>query len=171
MNSLDAARYLMRAYPGGADALAPRLDKTPTTLRHEVAGSDKYKLGVVDAQEMTLMAMEARVPNALAILHSMAANCGAMVVALPDMHAVAGATFEDLAACAKEFAEFVSVAASAAADGKVTGNELRDIDRELSQMVACVHRVRNGLAAQHEAEAARQTAPTTTSRGPLESVA
>lgn len=159
MNSLDAARYLMRAYPGGADSLAPRLDKTPTTLRHEVAGSDKYKLGLVDAEALTQMAVEARVPNPLAILNAFAANCGAMVVALPHMDSVQGATFEDLAAAAKEFAEFVGVAATAAADGRVTGNELRDIDRELSELVSRVQAVRNGLAAMHQAGAERATEP------------
>lgn len=158
MNSLDAARYLMRAYPGGADSLAPRLDKTPTTLRHEVAGSDKYKLGLADAEAMTQMSIEAGVPNPLAILNAFASNCGAMVVALPNMDAAVGTTFEDLAAAAKEFAEFVSVSATAAADGKVTGNELRDIDRELSDLIARVQHVRNGLAAIHEADAAHAIA-------------
>lgn len=157
MNSLDAARYLMRAYPGGADALAPRLDKTPTTMRHEVAGSDKYKLGLVDAEAMTQMAIEAHVPNPLAILNAFAANCGAMVVALPNMSFAEGSTFEDLSSAAKEFAEFVSVAASAAADGKVTGNELRDVDRELSHLMACAQRVRNGLAAMNAEVASRVT--------------
>lgn len=158
MNSLDAARYLMRAYPGGAESFAPRLDKTPTTLRHEVAGSDKYKLGLVDAEAMTQMAVEAGVANPLAILNAFAANCGAMVVALPNMDAATGTTFEDLAAAAKEFAEFVSVSATAASDGKVTGNELRDIDRELSDLMARVQHVRNGLAAIHEADAAHAIA-------------
>jgi len=152
MNSLDAARYLMRAYHGGADALAPRLGKTPSTLRHEVAGSDKYKLGLQDAEEMTQMAIQAHVPNALAILHAYAANCGAMVIALPDEHTTAGATYQDLAAAAKSFAEFVSAAAKAPADGRVTGNELRGVDRELGALIACAHRVRNGLAAMHAAE-------------------
>lgn len=153
MNSLDAARYLMRAYHGGADALAPRLGKTPTTLRHEVAGSDKYKLGLQDAEEMTRMAIEAHVPNALAILHAYAANCGAMVIALPDMHTPEGGeAYANLAAAAKRFADFVSVSALAPADGRVTGNELRNVDRELGALIACAHRVRNGLAAMHAAE-------------------
>lgn len=154
MNSLDAARYVMRAYPGGADSLAPRLDKTPSTLRHEVAAHGTYKLGLLDAEAMTQMALEQRVPNALAILHAFATNCGAMVVALPDHGTVGEPTFSDLARAAKEFGEFMGVCANAAADGRVTGNELRDVDRELSQLISCAHRVRNGLAAMHDAEQA-----------------
>lgn len=156
MNSLDAARYLMRAYPGGAESLAPRLDKTPSTMRHEVAGFDKYKLGLLDAETMTQMAVEQHVPNALAILHSMAANCSAMVVALPDGHSTTGATYQDLAAAAKSFADFVASAALAPADGRVTGNELRDVDRYLGALIHCAHQVRGGLAAMHDAEQAQQ---------------
>lgn len=158
MNTLDSARYLMRAYPGGADVLAARLDKSPTTLRHEVAGFGAYKLGLLDALEVTQMAQEARVPNALAILHAFAANCGAMVVALPDQGAVGEPTFTDLANAAREFGEFISACAAAAADGRVTGNELRDIDRELADLIACAHKVRSGLAAIHAAEAQRVSA-------------
>jgi len=152
MNTLDSARYLMRAYPGGAESLAPRLNKDESTLRHEVAGHAKYKLGIVDAEAMTQMALEARVPNAMAILHAMAANCGAMIIALPDRNMPDETTFADLASAAKEFADFVSVSANAVADGRVTGNELRDVDRELAQLIACAHKVRSGLAAIHAAE-------------------
>jgi hypothetical protein len=153
MNTLDAARYLMRAYPGGADSLAPRLDKSSTTLRHEVAAHGAYKLGLLDAEEITQMALEQHVPNAMAILHAMATNCGAMVIALPSGHtAVADATYQDLAAAAKSFADFVAVSAQAPADGRVTGNELRDVDRELGALIACAHRVRGGLAAMHAAQ-------------------
>lgn len=158
MNTLDAARYVMRAYPGGADSLAPRIDKTPTTMRHEVAAHGAYKLGLLDAETMTQMAVEQRVPNALAILHAFATNCGAMVVALPEQGAVGEPTFSDLANAAREFAEFMAVCANAAADGRVTGNELRDVDRELSHLISCAHRVRNGLAAMHDAEQAQQAA-------------
>lgn len=153
MNTLDAARYLMRAYPGGADSLGPRLDKSATTLRHEVAAHGAYKLGLLDAEEMTQMALEQHVPNAMAILHAMATNCGAMVIALPSGHTeAADATYQDLAAAARSFAEFVAAAAQAPADGRVTGNELRDVDRYLGALIHCAHQVRGGLAAIHAAE-------------------
>lgn len=154
MNSLDAARYVMRAYPGGAESLAPRIEKSASTLRHEVAAAPGYKLGLVDAETMTQMAVEQRVPNALAVLHALATNCGAMVIALPAGHTTTGATYQDLAASAHAFAEFVASAAQAPADGRVTGNELRDVDRLLGELIHCAHQVRGGLAAMHAAEQA-----------------
>lgn len=149
MNLIDAARNLARRFPGGIEAVALRLGKRDSSMRHELAGSDAYKLGLQDAELMTQMAVEQRVDNPLQILNTLAANCGAVVVPLPELHNGAGGTFEDLAATAKEFAEFVAITASAAADGVVTGNELREVDRELSELIGCAQRVRAGMAALH----------------------
>jgi hypothetical protein len=152
MNILDAARHLVRRFPGGIECLAIRLGKRASTLRHEVAGSDAYKLGLQDAELITQFAIEEHVENPLQILNVLATNCGAVLIPLPGLHEGSGATFEDLAATAKEFAEFVATTSSAMADGRVTGNELRDVDRELSELIGCAQRVRAGLAAIHAAE-------------------
>ncbi|MDQ0040843.1 phage regulatory CII family protein [Variovorax boronicumulans] len=152
MNILDAARHLVRRFPGGIECLAIRLGKRPSTLRHEVAGSDAYKLGLQDAELITQLAIEQHVENPLQLLNVLATNCGAVLIPLPGLHDGGGATFEDLAATAKEFAEFVAATSSAVADGHVTGNELRDVDRELSELIGCAQRVRAGLAAIHAAE-------------------
>ena len=53
MNVLDAAYHLVRAYPGGAQSLAPRMSKNPNTLNHEVAGDGTAKFGLVDAVAAT----------------------------------------------------------------------------------------------------------------------
>jgi len=149
MNLLDAARHLVRRFPGGIECLAIRLGKRASTLRHEVAGSDAYKLGLQDAELITQLAIEEHVENPLQILNVLALNCGAALIPLPGLYDGSGATFEDLAATAKEFAEFVATTSSAVADGRVTGNELRDVDRELSELIGCAQRVRAGLAAIH----------------------
>jgi hypothetical protein len=151
MNLLDAARSLVRRFPGGIEAVAVRLDKNPSTLRHEVAGSDAYKLGIQDAELLTQMAIEQGVDNPMQILNIMATNCGALVVPLPGLQRGPASTFEDLAGAAKEFADFIAATSSAVADGKVSGNELREVDRELAELIGRVQQVRNGLAAMHEA--------------------
>lgn len=151
MNLLDAARHLARRFPGGVECLAVRLGKRPSTMRHELAGSDAYKLGLEDAELITEYAVEQHIENPLQILNTLAANCGALVVPLPELHNGTGSTFEDLAATAKEFAEFVAITSSAVADGAVTGNELREVDRELAELIGCAQRVRAGMAALHVA--------------------
>jgi hypothetical protein len=151
MNLIDAARHLGRRFPGGLECLAVRLGKRDSTMRHELAGSDAYKLGLQDAELITQLALEQHVENPLQVLNAFAANCGAVVVPLPGLLSGEGATFEDLAALAKEFAEFVLITSMALADGKVTGNELRDVDREMAELIGCAQRVRADLAAIHDA--------------------
>lgn len=151
MNLPDAARSLARRIPGGIECLAVRLGKRPSSMRHELAGSDAYKLGLEDAELITQFAIEQRVDNPLQILNAFAGSCGALVVPLPQLLTGTGTTFEDLASAAKEFAEFVSVTAGAAADGVVNANELREVDRELAELIGCAQRVRAGLAAMHVA--------------------
>ncbi|MNV64082.1 hypothetical protein D3C71_1567090 [compost metagenome] len=149
MNLIDAARHLARRFQGGIDAVALRFGKASSSMRHELAGSDAYKLGLQDAELLTQWAIEQNVADPLQILNAFASNCGAMVLPLPGMYRTGGATLQDLSAAAIEFAQFVSVSAEATADGRVTANELRDVDRELGELIGCAQRVRATLAAMH----------------------
>lgn len=151
MNLIDAARHLARRFQGGIETVAARFGKADSTMRHELAGSDAYKFGLQDAELLTQWAIEQKVADPLQILNAFASNCGAMVLPLPGMYQTGGATLQDLSAAAIEFAQFVSVAAKATEDGKVSVNELRDVDRELSELIGCAQRVRTTLAQIHEA--------------------
>ena len=151
MNLRDSARNLARRMQGGIEAWALRVGKNPTSARHELAGSGGYKLGLEDAELMTQYAIEQGVSDPLQILNTFARNVGAMVIPLPALYQTGGSSMEDLAAAAREFAEFVAVSAQAPADGRVTANELADVDRELSELIGCAQRVRATLATMHEA--------------------
>lgn len=162
MSSRDAARRLSVRMPGGNEATSVLMGLTPTTWRHQLAGSGGYKLSLESAELLTQYAIEQRVDNPLEVLNTFAKNCGAMVIPLPGMYETGGTTMDDLAAAAKEFAEFVSSAARAPADGVVTANELAEVTTELSHLIGCAQRVRAGLAAMHEAGK-----PATESRPPV----
>ena len=151
MNLRDSARNLARRLHGGIEAWALQSGKNPTSSRHELAGSPGYKFGLDDAELLTQLAIEQHIEDPLQILNTFARNVGAMVFPLPGLYQTDGTTMEDLADAAHEFAQFVSVAAKAPADGRVTANELADVDRELSELIGCAQRVRAGLAAIHEA--------------------
>lgn len=158
MSLLDSARRLLRRLPGGIESNAPRFDVTPTTLRHQLAGTGGYRFSLENAELATQFALEQGIENPLEVLNTFAKNCGAMVIPLPGLYQTGDTTMEDLAAAAKEFAEFVSTAAQATADGVVTGNELAAVDTELSHLIGCSQRVRAGLAAMHEAGKPRMAA-------------
>jgi hypothetical protein len=151
MRSVDAALYLARRFPGGIEAVATLLpstdpskpagsSKSPHSLRHELTGTGTAKLGLEDAELLTLRAMAMRVPDPLAILNAFATNCHAMVVPLPDLAEEADAsTFDGLAAASQEFADFVRSVAEAAADNQVTANELIGRTQSLRTHLAQLH--------------------------------
>jgi hypothetical protein len=151
MNRRDAALHLARRYPGGIEALAPRMGKKPDTLRKELTGVEGYKWGVDEEELMISLCQAAGVADSIAPITAAAVNAGALVIPLPRELSAQGGSFQCLADAAREFGEFVASVAEAEADGCVTANELRRVERELGELVAkgqgCVAR----LKAVHEA--------------------
>lgn len=150
MNRRDAGLHLAMRYPGGIEAVAPRMGKRPDTLRKELTGVHGYKWGIDDEELLIAICLAAGVKDALAPITAAAVNAGAMVIPLPSMEA-AGSSFQAVASTAREFGEFMGTMADAAADGRITGNEVKRIDREASELVAAVQRCVSDMHALHEA--------------------
>lgn len=127
---LDAAFNLIHDYPGGARALAPRIGKNPTSLCHEASATGTAKLGLADAVKVSTLTGDARILNAFA---------DEMGFALIPLHAAAGADggVERLGQLAQEFADVIRATGVALADGRVTPNELKRVEREWADLVAC----------------------------------
>ena len=137
MNTLDAAFHLARSYPGGKEALAHRLGKSVHTFRHELTGDGFAKLGLVDAEAMSMFAQQMKMPNALAIINSMAANLGQMVLPLPQVVDLAGGDcMRSMAESAREFAELCAEVTGSLSDGQISDNELHRIERASAELVA-----------------------------------
>ncbi len=151
MNTLDAAHQLAREYPGGLDILATRLGKSPFTLRHELTRQGSAKFALSDAEAATEFALAVKMPNPLRILQSFAQNVGARVIVLPEIAEGQDDTLKGLAEAASAFSQFVNSVAMAVADGKVTANELQEVDRRLSALVGHSTAVQALLAAIHNA--------------------
>lgn len=146
MNLLDAAYNVVHDYPGGADSLAPRVDKNSTTLSHEVSGTGTAKFALLTAEKITQRTGDLR------ILQTFAANCGQMLVPLPN----AGELPKDdcmmrLAEAAKEFGELCREVASDLASGGITDNMMGRIDKECGLLIADVHALRESLALRNQA--------------------
>ena len=151
MNVLDAANNVVHDYPGGADSLAPRVDKNATTLSHEVSGTGTAKLALVTAEKITQRTGDLR------ILAAFATNCGQMLVPLPH----AGDLPQDacmvrLADSAREFGAFCQEVAGDLADNRITDNELARIDEKCGQLIARLHALRESLAVRNVAGKAAQ---------------
>lgn len=140
---LDAAYTLVHKYPGGAESLAPRMGKLGTSLSHEVKRVGTAKFGLEDAVLASVLSNDPRILNAFA------KEMGCFV--LPLSPVVGLDAFHGLSDAAREFGEFVSSVADAAADNRITANELARVDRELGDLIARSQAVRATLATMHEA--------------------
>lgn len=144
MDLRDVAFLLGRDYPGGVRSLAPRVGKNATSLSHELNGTGGAKLGLLDAEAMTLLTGDLR------ILQAFALNCGQMLVPLPSTGDGADDCMHRLAAMAKEFGDLCTVVASDLSDSCITDNELARIDRECGELMASVHALRESLARRNQ---------------------
>lgn len=145
MNTMHAAWQFVRSYPGGAVALAPVINKNHATLSHEVSPNvPTAKFGLEDAVALSVWANKD-----LRIVSAFAAELDAMVLRLPkiDPH---GTSFEALSGMAREFADLVSAVTDAASDGRVTPNELRNVQTKAGDLIAHVQATVHHLMAMGE---------------------
>ena len=154
MNISLAAFHTVHDFPGGAVALAPILGKNPATLSHEVNPNyPTAKLGLEDAVKLAVWTQDRRMATAFA------AQVGCMLMPLPEVPR-AGTCFAALSAMAREFAELVASVTEAAADGRVTPNELKRVETEAAQLMVGVQATVQHIAslAQRRVQAANEAA-------------
>ncbi len=146
MDLRDIAANVVHDYPGGAPSLAPRVGKNATTLAHELNGTGTAKLGLLDAEKITLRTGDLRIVEAFAL------NCGHLLVPLPmadDSHP--DDCMKRLAATARDFGELCTEVAGDLEDGAISDNELARIDRECGQLMSSLRTLREALARRNQA--------------------
>ena len=140
MNVIDAAYAVVHDYPGGSVALAPRMGMSHAILRGKVNANDTgHHLTVAESVRMQHMTGDHR------ILFAEADELGYMLVHIPSIDA------DDFAVEAlrtvKEFGDFIGKCGDVLADGKVTRNELKQVERELIEAMAHITRLHQLIAA------------------------
>lgn len=113
------------------------LSKSATSLRHEISGERGNKLGAEDVVDMTNAALAAKQENALVILSAMAGNCGCEIKRLPGTSdpSVKVNGMQAISGSASEFSELIAAASESLADDIVTDNELKQAERECSELM------------------------------------
>jgi hypothetical protein len=145
MPVMDAARNMAENYPGGAKALAMRIEKNPTTFSHELNETGSAKLGLADAVRASKRAKDLRVLNAFA------EEMSCTVLLLPEaLGLVDDDALHLVSKLAQEFNDTVRAFVDAVSDGAVTGNELTDIRRQWADLQVAGQRVVAHAAALHE---------------------
>lgn len=150
MNAIDAIRLMVNNFPGGVAALAPLCGKSPESLRKEIASAPGYKLGVADACVISDACIRANAPHAHAYANAVAVNCGGFVQL--EVRDMAPANIHgDSAGLVKETADVVGAIAAAMADGAMSENDRKNVERELRELLEQIQRV----SADVQAEAGR----------------
>ncbi len=128
---LDSAYRLVRAYPGGASSLAPRLGKSASTLSHEVnpPAHSTAKLGLVTAVDMSVLARD------FSILNAFAAEMHAVVLPLPDALGPDEDLAQQTALLAKEFSDLMVEISVSTADRRISDNELQRLQTVWGELV------------------------------------
>lgn len=160
MDYLDSVRRAVRHYPGGVDAVAARLGKSPSTLEKELRAAPQYKLGAVDAAEIAAMCVEQGSDYGLEYPTRIAEAVGATLLVLPRGTDVPdGVTAQTVACLVREFADVVSSATLADADGEISRNELLAVERQWAELVAAGQALMRHLDAKHQATMRKWGAP------------
>ena len=135
MDVLDSVRRAVRHYPGGLDAVALRLGKSPSTLEKELRAAPQYKLGAMDAAEIAAMCTQLGTPHALDYPTRLAEHCGATLLTLPQGLQPDSITAGAVAGLMSELADVVGEVAAADADGEISANELKAIQQQWAELV------------------------------------
>jgi hypothetical protein len=139
MNVIDAAYSTVHDYPGGSIALAPRLNMSAAILRGKVNPNDAgHHLTLAEATRMQALSGDYR------IVMAMADELGCTVLRLPavDDHDLLAATL----AVVRSFGAMMGDVESSLADGRVSINELRGIERTMLECLGHVSALHRQLA-------------------------
>lgn len=144
MNVTDAAYDTVHQYPGGSEALAPRMGMSAATLRGKVnPNTDRNLLSLQEADALMARTGDYRILHALCAEHAFIAQrvdapeSGTLITALLSAAAAKG-----------DLAELVS---EAMADNRITPNEADAISRACQQVMAALVQV-----SQHAEAAAKE---------------
>jgi hypothetical protein len=150
MDVLTAAQNVAEDFRGdtgrGASALARAIDKPASTFSNELTETYGAKLGLLTAVKMTRRAKDPRILNAFA------AECGYMVLPLPDtMLAAPDEAVKLVGVAMSEFNDVAQAFIAGAADQQWTGNEVHELERQGGELIAAVQRLMAHAKCAHEA--------------------
>lgn len=152
MNVRDSVRALVRAYPGGVDAIAPRMGKSPSTLDKELRAAPGFKLGLDDSATVAEMCHDLGMPEARSFVTALAARMDCLVVPLPGGVAHCDdQCMKAVAEASREMHELMTETLQALADGRVNDNERLRVERAGAELVSAVQALLQLMAARNEA--------------------
>lgn len=149
----DALYLQARNYPGGVNALAVRMGRSPNVLYKQLRPAvDTHHISFEDVSLITEFCADARQPDAYLALQAFCWRHGHLAVRLPDADVGADASelFQTvLSILQAEGALASQIQSSIANDGKIDRNEVVDIEEALERCVTHLMQLREMVRAKH----------------------
>ena len=136
MSPQDAIHHVVHDFPGGAEALAPRIGRGAQVLRNKV--TLEVVAGVRRSHEPTLADVAAitRITGDLRVLDALAAEVGAVVLRLPVIESLGDAALLDMVLTVNdEYGQACAALRDGLADGEIDRQEFARIERETLEAV------------------------------------
>lgn len=136
MSPQDAIHHVVHDFPGGAEALAPRIGRGAQVLRNKV--TLEGVAGVRRSHEPTLADVAAitRITGDLRVLDALAAEVGAVVLRLPVIESLGDAALLDMVLTVNdEYGQACAALRDGLADGEINRQEFARIERETLEAV------------------------------------
>ena len=151
MNKHDALKLMIRHLPGGIEVVAVRLGKAVSTLEKELRKAPGYKLCVDEAEEISCLCIEARSEHCYAYVNAVTNKAGGDFKPFEGISKAAEPLHTSVAGVVKEAADVLMTTTASMADNVLSDNELKAIERELTELLQQVQLVHHGIKAAHQA--------------------
>lgn len=143
MNIVDAAHRVGHEAQGGVAALAPRMGMKEAVLNSKINPNTlTHHLSI---QEMVRME---QLTGRTDMLIAHAESLGYVAIPMPSEDS--GDISRGIASTCAEFGDYLRTVEDAWSDRKITGNEKKDLEKELVEMIAAAVRLQALLAREHD---------------------
>lgn len=147
MNQHDALYKVARAYPGGIEALAQRMQVSVPVLYNKLRpGVDTHHTSFEQVSEIVEHCVQACVPDALAPIHAMNWRHGLVAFTLPQStNADSSELIQNVCNAVKEFGDVATCVSLSANDSFIDDKELARIEKEFQEVHACLAELRSRI--------------------------
>ena len=154
INQHDALYNLVRAYPGGLEAVAQRMSMVPDTLRKKTRPAiETHHANFEEVSVIIELAEEARVPTAFVPLHAFCWRHGHVAVKLPFGDPDADDLLKQLVEVMGDEGQLANaIGGSLANDKKIDRREFEEIEINIEKCLHALVVLRQKVLAKHKAD-------------------
>lgn len=144
---LSALNRAIRHYPHALGGMAGDIGKDKEVLRKELGPGTNHKLGVMDAIAIAAHCCDAQTTHCYDFAVYVAEECGGKFVLNAQSPEPEQSPMRRVSVLAREAGDVTAVFIDALQDGKISDNELADIELEIAQAEEALRKLRQAARA------------------------